>query len=356
MIGACHALVQRALPEALGLCPVAEVTTPLLPTLDPPAELDTAALFADDGLIAGRQSEVARAIAHLQQYMPALGLRFSKIDIVPAQPDSPNVDARTFEAMGCTLKRNGNFEVMKSPVGDSAWCSAYVQKRTVKLGGVCARIAQMTSGQAALYLLRYQSSRMIYTIRTTPLALCGDAIACADRTIQATLECILAEKLSPVQAERARLPTRLGGLGLQSLSAVADAAYVASSSKAMGRVAVLRRCVGRPPGTVAAEGAMEEEPAQDSYCEEAANRLASRLPGGRIELEDMQVEGDGFRQQRLSLAVCEADCRREPLQVLRVGPGRPRHPRPQLHVGRRHHHQAQCRPGCHFQLRLQGPP
>ncbi len=81
----------------------------------------------------------------------------------------------------------------------------------MKLGGVCARIAQMTSAQAALYLLRYQISRMIYTVRTTPLALCGDAIACADRTIQATLECILAEKLSPVQAERARLLTRLGG-------------------------------------------------------------------------------------------------------------------------------------------------
>ncbi len=70
----------------------------------------------------------------------------------------------------------------------------------MKLGGVCARIAQMPSGQAALYLLRFQSSRMIYTVRTTPLALCGDAIAHADRAIQATLECILEEKLPPGQA------------------------------------------------------------------------------------------------------------------------------------------------------------
>ena len=93
LIGACHALVQRAVPESLGLCPLIEGCSALLPTLDPPAELDTAALFADDGIIAGGQSEVARSIGFLKEHMPKVGLQFSKVDIQAYSRSWPNQGA-----------------------------------------------------------------------------------------------------------------------------------------------------------------------------------------------------------------------------------------------------------------------
>ena len=86
MIGACPAMVQRAAAEALGLCEPWPGTPALIPKLEPPPVLDTAAQFADDGLIAGRQGEVLRAVSHLMTHMPLLGLRFSKMDIIPASP------------------------------------------------------------------------------------------------------------------------------------------------------------------------------------------------------------------------------------------------------------------------------
>jgi hypothetical protein len=60
LIAACHAMVQRAVPESLGLVELAAGTTHLLPVMQPPANLDAVALFADDGIIAGCQQEVLR--------------------------------------------------------------------------------------------------------------------------------------------------------------------------------------------------------------------------------------------------------------------------------------------------------
>jgi hypothetical protein len=105
------------------------------------------------------------------------------------------------------------------------------------------------------------------------------------------------------------MPTRLGGLGLQSLSAIADAAYLASASKAKERISVLK---GRenPMHDVVVLDAPPQSQARDTFFDEAADRLAGRLPGGRIELEDLEDDCDGFRQQRVALAVCAADADR----------------------------------------------
>lgn len=88
LIGACHALVQRAIPESLGQCSVPAGCAPPHPH---------ATASTDDrriGLVvAGPQGEVYRAMRHLQDHMPGLGLRFSKVDILPAAPSSPALDA-----------------------------------------------------------------------------------------------------------------------------------------------------------------------------------------------------------------------------------------------------------------------
>eukprot|EP00973_Karenia_brevis_P061578 8562942-Karenia_brevis.AAC.1 len=63
---ACHALVKRIQLEALGIMPVDPKTTPVAPVLDPPAQLDMAPTYADDGTWGGPSQEVYRAVVHLQ--------------------------------------------------------------------------------------------------------------------------------------------------------------------------------------------------------------------------------------------------------------------------------------------------
>ena len=62
---ACHALVQRIVTESLGIVPSPEGTR-IRPSavLDPPAQLDMAPNFADDGFLEGPDTEVLRALQH----------------------------------------------------------------------------------------------------------------------------------------------------------------------------------------------------------------------------------------------------------------------------------------------------
>ena len=73
LMATCHALVQRVVPESLGIVPLLPGSSSLAPTLDPPAQLDALPLYADDGGVAGEQSEVLRCLRHLQSAMPPWG-------------------------------------------------------------------------------------------------------------------------------------------------------------------------------------------------------------------------------------------------------------------------------------------
>ena len=83
-----HALVQRVVLESLGLVEVEAHTTPLAPTLLPKPDLDMAPGFADDGFFAGPSHEVLRAVRHVQSFMGNLGLRFSRLEAIPAAGSS----------------------------------------------------------------------------------------------------------------------------------------------------------------------------------------------------------------------------------------------------------------------------
>ncbi len=56
--------------------------------------------------------------------MPTLDMKFSKIDIIVAKHNSPNIVTTTLEAFRCMLKLDSHFEVMRSPIGDEDWCAA----------------------------------------------------------------------------------------------------------------------------------------------------------------------------------------------------------------------------------------
>jgi hypothetical protein len=147
---------------------------------------------------------------------------------------------------------------------------------------------------------------MIYTIRTTPLAKCDTAVVQADRVIEATASYLLGAGLSGQVVERARLPTRLGGLALQSLTSTADAAYAASFMEAAKRIEALteHRRGGNRASLDSSDGV------KNQFLQGAVERVASRLPGGRAHLEGLTDNGEDFRQQRVSLALREADAKR----------------------------------------------
>ena len=84
-MGPCHALVKRMVHESLRLVALLAGSQIQLPRIGPPVVLDIAPTFADDGVIAGDEPEVLRAIQHMKRVMPSVRLRFSMMQVVAAE-------------------------------------------------------------------------------------------------------------------------------------------------------------------------------------------------------------------------------------------------------------------------------
>ena len=196
-MGACHAMVQRAVPESLGLCGPPPGLDHLIPKLENPPPLDALDQYCDDGILCGSQVNVGRCINQLCQHMPKLGLRFSKLDVIPATPGSQDAEQHEWQAIGGNLIPDGDFQTMKCPIGTNAHCDKFHQQRVDALSEACAAIAGLPSAQAALYLLRCQAGRMIYMIRTSPSEQCGQAAARADKVTKIAVENIIDTGIEP---------------------------------------------------------------------------------------------------------------------------------------------------------------
>jgi len=197
-------------------------------------ELDMSPGFADDGFLAGDAQEVLRALTHWRQVMPMLGLRFSRLELVLAAGPQHAVDVAAFERLGCTVNLSQTFETVKSPVAvgsqASVFTEGYAMKRAERAAAIVQDIAGLPDKHVALHLLKLCGTfcRMGYLCRTTPRDTVSQALAHYDDQVARALERLIGNKLQKDQHEQARLPVRLGGLGLQGSYATADAAYVAS--------------------------------------------------------------------------------------------------------------------------------
>jgi hypothetical protein len=101
-------------------------------------------------------------------------------------------------------------------------------KRVTKAAVAIKAIAELPDSHCALHLLRYQAGRMNYLARTTPAVDIESALGFFDSSIREGYETIVGKRTSEMKWSQAALPTRLGGLGLVSARANADAAYCAS--------------------------------------------------------------------------------------------------------------------------------
>ena len=128
-MSACHAMVQRILLETAGIVSVVPGTTAIGKVLQPPARLDISPMFADDAIIAGEEMEVKRVLIHWQSIMPRLGLRFSRLEAIPAAGQNTLIDVSSFQALGCKVNLSQTAVVMKSPIGGDTFCESVVHKR-----------------------------------------------------------------------------------------------------------------------------------------------------------------------------------------------------------------------------------
>ena len=117
--------------------------TAVAPIMEPAAPLYLSPMFADNGVFAGTQAEVRRALVHLQPIMPSLGLRFSMLEVVPAAGRSHCIDLQAFRDLGCSTNEPANLEVLKSPIGSSASCAQYSHKIADKAAEAAAAVGAM---------------------------------------------------------------------------------------------------------------------------------------------------------------------------------------------------------------------
>ena len=234
LMGACHAVVQRSLLEALGMLPLAPGTQALLPTLEPPAILDMTPMFADDGFFAGPADEVQRALAHLVSVLPRLGLTFSKLDVFPAAGSNSILDETAFTRLGCKVFYTANPAIMKIPIGDVVQCESYLAKRVEKGASIAQQISKLPDAHCAVQLLRYQTSRMEYTTRACPQDLGKRSLRQFDSSIRSCFERIVGFGCSDTEWKQATLPSRYGGWGFRACLFHSDAAYLASRSSTEG--------------------------------------------------------------------------------------------------------------------------
>eukprot|EP00973_Karenia_brevis_P025003 3445606-Karenia_brevis.AAC.1 len=99
--------------------------------------------------------------------MPRLGLRFSRLEVIPAAGRGSTVDTAPFAQAGCSVNLNACVSVMKSPIGNDDFCEAEVGKRVDAAVKIVGAISRLPDKRCALHLLRYQAGRMEYTTRAT---------------------------------------------------------------------------------------------------------------------------------------------------------------------------------------------
>ena len=108
--------------------------------------------------------------------MPALGLKFSRLEAIPAAGDRTTAHIQAFTDAGCTVNLEANVSIMKSPVGDVSFCEREVTKRVDKALHILDSIAKLPDQHCAFYLMRSEIGCMDYTIRTTPKGSCTAAL------------------------------------------------------------------------------------------------------------------------------------------------------------------------------------
>ena len=216
--------------------------------------------YLDDVTLIGEAGIVADDFAKLKSVAAKLGLtcNVSKCEIVPLHqeavlqcdlqslfPGIPVVHVTAAKLLGAALGTASLHDVL---------VKHHLQINTFK--------SQLSNLKAhdAFYLLKNCLSlpKLLFTLRTSPCFSCPDLLNTLDLDLQDALELILNIRCNDTEWQQARLPTKLGGLGVPSTKMIASAAFLASYKGSQTLIQVIAKSVIQPTCVFTAENEWKE--------------------------------------------------------------------------------------------------
>jgi hypothetical protein len=121
-------------------------------------------------------------------------------------------------------------ELLKSPIGGTAFCEGRASARVADLQGGLDRLAGMADAHVAYKILAAccGAGKAMWLARTTPPSSIMQALRSFDSKVRLTFESIIGTALVGSEWTQATLGPASGGMGLREISSHACAAYVAS--------------------------------------------------------------------------------------------------------------------------------
>ena len=153
-------------------------------------------------------------------------------------PHFTSTDPQSIAPSSATCTSDG-IRVLGSPLGSEEYMSSFISSLLQDHQPLLSVLPLLGDNQVALLLLRYCClPRIHHLLRTvSPYSIAISALtAIHDSNIMKCFSDITGLTASPSIVRQIRLPIRLGGLGLTSTSAVAEAAYIGSVASCLSDV------------------------------------------------------------------------------------------------------------------------
>ena len=155
----------------------------------------------------------------------------SKCELVPAVPGGVGINWGLFD-QNMPRKLDGCFKLLGAPIGSKEYAQSLTNKRATKIQSCLDAIGELPDPQVALALLRSCASfgKMVFCARATPFDVHQEQLLAFDRAVRRCFEEFSGLHPDDTQWMQATLATKVGGLGLRSLSRHSSAAYLSSRS------------------------------------------------------------------------------------------------------------------------------
>ena len=193
--------------------------------------LDLALFYLDDGVLVGPIEAVSEALEYLRQESEKFGLRLNLSKCEVWWPSTYS-DLTIFPSAVARVDTSG-IEFLGAGIGTPEFVDHLVKSRVEKATILHELIPQMDDPQCELALLRTCAGvcKVTHALRTSPPDAISASTTSFDDSVRNCLEKVCQASIDDTSWKQACLPIRDGGLGLQSASHTAAAAFVASCTE-----------------------------------------------------------------------------------------------------------------------------